>query len=256
MRGLTQLVFLSPKPLYLPPMPKQRPYVGAIILTNAMCIILHIWTSRPEANEMMRGYLHGGVLMDFIGYKGPTWKTHLVMMDLLVLALQCFMLAVHVERERLRELSNAVKPASAEPRGAQATQQDHDAEERGVLGDSVIENGDIELQTMRGSGGRSPAGAEPSEDDDERNPLFAEPQETEEVDHAMDAFYSGQAIVGDFHIIHTLRTQWRNYQGATPRLNRNAATTTTSSTEDALGAIQTSVGLAGRMQRLMESRRR
>ena len=88
----------------------------------------------------MRGYLHGGVIIDLIGQKGPTSKFHLVLLDLLVLGLQCFMLAVHVERERLSAVNDALTstvPTAAMdvPREAVVSAQNLDAEERGEMGE-------------------------------------------------------------------------------------------------------------------------
>jgi len=128
------MMFLTPKPNFIPPMPQHRPYIGAIFGPNIICLFLHLFTARSEAGEAMRGYLHGGVIIDLIGQKGPTSKFHLVVLDVLVLALQCFMLSVHVERERLAAIMSALvqgTPAD-QPRVEAVASQDHDAEE--VLG--------------------------------------------------------------------------------------------------------------------------
>jgi hypothetical protein len=103
-RALFQVMFLTPKPKFVPPAPKHRPYIGAIFGGNIMCILLHIFTHRPEAGELTRGYLHGGLIIDFIGQQGPVSKLHLVAIDFLVMALQLFMLAVHVEETKLAEI--------------------------------------------------------------------------------------------------------------------------------------------------------
>src|SRR3954469_4316676 len=85
LRAVNQMMFLSPKPQFIPTAPIHRPYIGAIFAPNIICILLHILTARSEAGEAMRGYLHGGVIIDLIGQKGPTSKFHLVVLDLLVL---------------------------------------------------------------------------------------------------------------------------------------------------------------------------
>jgi hypothetical protein len=109
-----QLIFLTPKPASVPGVaPTHRPWVYVILGPNLICMLLHIFTSRSEAGEAMRGYLHGGIIVDLIGYKGPTSKIHLLLLDILVLALQCFMLAVVMEKDRL----STVMKAYTSPRG-------------------------------------------------------------------------------------------------------------------------------------------
>jgi hypothetical protein len=142
-----------------------------------------------------------------------------MILDILVLTLQCFMLAVHVERERLAAVLAALvspTPAADQPRVEVASAQDHDAEERGFMREGVSSNGDIELQPMTSTTeSRNDNGA--AEHNEERERLLAEPpprQDTEDDDTSLDAFWSGTAIVADFHVMHTLRKQWDDYGNA------------------------------------------
>jgi len=242
-RGLAQVTFLTPKPASLPPMPERRPYVAVILTPNIVCILLHIITARSQAGETARGYLHGGIIMDFIGQKGPTSKTHLIILDLFIMALQCFMLAVHLESERMKKGLLPVLEAGLAATGAAANNsQDHDTEERGVLRAAVTDSavtdlGDIEMQALGGSPNASAPGiTEPQVErmDEEYQALLAEPSDTlqaEEDDHPLDMFYSGTAIVGEFHVLHNLRTQWNEYDG---RTGDDAANTLGTSTAWAL----------------------
>ena len=217
------MMFLTPKPAFIPPSPLHRPYIGAIFGPNVICILLHIFTARSEAGESMRAYLHGGVIVDLIGQKGPTSKTHLLLLDLLILGLQCFMLAVHVERERLstlqKALENPMPDTALEPRAEATSAQDHDAEERGVIRDIVTRDGDIELEDLDPrSDGPSTANEDVDEErKGERERLLAEPpqRQEEEEDYPLDMFFSGTAIVAEFHILHNLRRQWADYGNAT-----------------------------------------
>jgi hypothetical protein len=214
------MMFLTPKPNFIPPMPQHRPYIGAIFGPNIICVLLHLLTAHSEAGEAMRGYLHGGVIIDLIGQKGPTSKLHLVVLDVLVCVLQCFMLAVHVERERLAAVLAAfVNPQAVEqPRGEGERAQDLDAEERGVMREGVGSNGDIELQPMSSTTGVATRNNDGAADQDEvLERLLAEPpqrQDTEDDNTPLDAFWSGTAIVADFHVLHTLRKQWDDYGNA------------------------------------------
>lgn len=218
-------MFLTPKPAFIPPAPIHRPYIGAILGPNVICILLHIFTSRPEAGEAMRGYLHGGVIIDLIGQKGPTSKFHLVLLDLLVLGLQCFMLAVHVEKERLSAVlkafaSPAPTAATGLPREGVVGAQSIEAEERGELGERVVtSNGDMEMQDMtsQNDGESSRHNEADEERNEERERLLAEPPlaQQDEDDGTLDILWSGDAIVADFHIIHNMRRQWDDYGTAT-----------------------------------------
>jgi len=256
MRTLAQVVFLTPKPPYLPPVPAQRPYIGAFVGTNTICILFHLFTSLPQAGEITRGYLHGGLILDFIGQKASDSRLRLVLMDLLIMGLQCFMLAVEIERLRLKDILSQANNSNSDDqtRTTQTNQQDHDAEERGVMGDSIDESGDIEMQSMR-----HPRGVEDDEDD-EHNQLLAEPRETEDVvdnnRHALDVFFSGQAIVGDFHVLHTLRMQWNEYNNM---IDRRAAALASSSSNPAPGraatTVQRNARLPAPLRRFMERRR-
>lgn len=165
----------------------------------------------------MRGYLHGGIIIDLIGQKGPTSKFRLVVLDLVIIVLQCFMLAVHVERERLSAITAAfANPVTApaagvavgtEPRAEVVTTQDHDAEERGVVREGETTNGDIELRPLetRHHGPSAVDGHDVEELSEERERLLAEPApRPEDVDNALDIFWRGNAVVGEFHVLHIL----------------------------------------------------
>jgi hypothetical protein len=208
-------MFLTPKPKFIPPTAKHRPYLGALIGGNLICILLHILTHRPEAGELTKGYLHGGIIIDFIGQKGPTSKLHLIVMDLLVTALQCFMLAVHVEETRLKEVL-AAPESSILPNTISNLSQDHDAEERGVIRDGGTNSEDIEMQEPPRSNRESEAQA--SLNNDERAQLLLDAAirtDEEALNGPLDLYYSGNVIVGEFHILHTLRSQWADYDSAT-----------------------------------------
>lgn len=214
-------MFLTPKPAFIPAAPQHRPYIGAIFGPNIICILLHIFTARSEAGEAMRGHLHGGVIIDLIGQKGPTSKIHLVLLDILVLVLQCLMLAVHVEKERLQAILSALVQGrtanTAQPRAEVVTSQDHDAEERGVVRDDVTNSDDIEFQALPSQ--RPTVATEPPDEErnEEHERLLAEPRPTQadDDDDSLDMFWSGMAIVTDFHILHNLRRQWNDYGSAT-----------------------------------------
>ncbi|KAH8815116.1 hypothetical protein F5884DRAFT_771159 [Xylogone sp. PMI_703] len=210
LRSICQFLFLTPKPQYITKIPGKASFLEALLGSNAICILLHLITRRPEAGEAMRGYLHGGIIIDLIGQRGPTSKAYLVMMDLLIMALQCFMLAVHVERQRLNTVivptASATAGLAALARAGLASNQDHDSEERGVLRDAAVTNsGDVEMRNLSRSPGSPSHGSEGA--DEERGQLLDE-QDNDDDENPLDLFYSGTSVIGDFHILYTLRSQW------------------------------------------------
>ena len=85
----------------------------------------------PSASDEARGYLHGGLFIDFIGQKGPISKFQLIAIDLVVVVFQIIMLGVVLEKERTKRSLPPDNPAET-PSSESSPEQDHDAEERGV----------------------------------------------------------------------------------------------------------------------------
>jgi hypothetical protein len=72
---------------------------------------------------------------------------------------------------------------------------------------------DIEMQEMPSERG-----------DSEREQLLSQNTggaREDPIGGPLDLFYSGNAIVGEFHVIHTLRTQWEDYDSATSTAIQN-----------------------------------
>ncbi|TKA83778.1 hypothetical protein B0A55_00024 [Friedmanniomyces simplex] len=211
LRALVQFVFLTPKAPLFPEPPANRPYVGAILGTNILCFILHAWLAAPSAGEATHGYLHGGLLIDFIGQKGPSSKMHLLLLDLLVVMLQLIHLSAHITRQRLKEGSISVTtPNGRRYTPAAPSRQDHDAEERGVRRSGELQ--DIEMQTLNPSGSNA-AASEEAEDSTERETLLASTTARTDA-HIFDAFNSGQIVLADLNLLQTLKEQFWAYQTA------------------------------------------
>jgi len=209
----------------------------------------------------MRGYLHGGIIIDLIGQKGPTSKLHLVLLDILVLLLQCLMLTVHVERERLSGILTAFTkgtPVTDQPRGAVISTQNIDSEERGVIGgngtmaemagETGISRTDSQLSIIRGL----VVDEVDEENATERAQLLDEPppREDPEHDHPLDVFFAGTAIIAELHIMETLKKQWADYGNA----SASALQTVGFSAEFAATTANRRINAAGeRFQRSVES---
>ncbi|KAK3487379.1 hypothetical protein B0T13DRAFT_491649 [Neurospora crassa] len=223
-RIIPHFMFITPKegPVLLP---AERPHVFAILGPNLICILAHIISAPPVAGEATRGYLHGGVIVDFVGQKPPTTRLGPLFFDAVILAIQCLMLAIHTEREKLRKVVNpSLQPLWAGPgqvgqqTGASGsdgvrqpeTSQTLDAEERGVnredemaLGDGEGTETDRLVAESRGGQGQ---------DDEQRLGSNYSPASAG-ID-LYDVMRSGNASVGSFHPVHAIRTVGNDYQTA------------------------------------------
>ncbi|KAI1143404.1 DUF1746-domain-containing protein [Hypoxylon sp. FL0543] len=205
-RWVSQALFISPKAedtiLIIP-----NYHVSAIIGPNFFCALMHLLSSLPQAGEASRGYLHGGILFDFIGQKAPSSKLSLLLLDFLIFGLQCFMLTVNMEKDRVRKVVRPIRQIDA-PEGTtpeNTTGQDHDAEERGVLRDAPIvdDPDDIEMQPLGreigGGGGHERAGL-----------LRRTTSSTGDLDGLADTLRSGNAVLANFNVRQSIRTAWHS----------------------------------------------
>ncbi|KAL9079879.1 MAG: hypothetical protein Q9157_001281 [Trypethelium eluteriae] len=216
LRAIVQFFYLTPKPAIFPDPPQNRPYpVGLILGTNVFCALLHLWAVRPEAGEATRGYLHGGLLLDFVGQRGPSSKFHMIVLDALVLSLQLVMLCAFIERQSLKRalattaVSNATT-AQQDSGSSVSLTQDHDHEERGLLRSAPQELEDIELRPLSATGAAIRTNVEEAgEEVGEADERLTSTRSTHPTDaHIFDAFNSGQMIVADLHLWDTVRSQY------------------------------------------------
>lgn len=194
MRALLQFMFLSPKPAFLPDPPLN---VGFLFGSSIVCMLAHAFTNAPSAGEATRGYLHGGLSMDFIGQKGPSSKLHLLLLDLLVIALQAVNVSASVLRRRIKQ--NLDVPAATTSVDVPSAGQSLEDEERGVRRSAEQQRADdIEMQNLTQSGqtAASASTSEPTEQDPDRASLLAQPRSSDR--HIFDAFNSGQIVLADF----------------------------------------------------------
>ena len=169
---------------------------------NIICILLHLLFKPPAAGEATRGYLLGGLLIDFVGQESPVGRWRLLVLDIIILAIQILILAVTLERRKLTvDYDNLVGEEVEEAR------QDHDSEERGILRrDNTVQDG-IELQEIR----HNSPGRTGGDEDRERDELL-EPDgiNNSQHQHPLDPFLTGQAVIVNVHIFDTIRSQWRS----------------------------------------------
>ncbi|KAF2729158.1 DUF1746-domain-containing protein [Polyplosphaeria fusca] len=222
-RSIVHTVLLTP----LPDLTLSRQYddhkpFSMLVVLFAINFLLHVLYPAPSGGEETRGYLHGGLMIDFIGQQGPTSKWKLATMDVCVLVIQLVMMSVHVKRRDLKKkLAKVAAGPSAstaeanEDEGAQAStavadaerEQDADAEESGRL---------------RRTDTLSDIGADLEEDD----ALLPGSSDSGHVD-ALDVLSSGQCVIGDFHVIDTLVQEHERYRTHTPQARASSLSPTT-----------------------------
>ncbi|KAM0712442.1 hypothetical protein Q7P37_011538 [Cladosporium fusiforme] len=238
-RALVHFVLLTPKPATFAQPPDQQPFVGAVLGMNFICIALHLWLSPATGTEATRGYLHGGMAMDFIGQKGPTSRVVLVLLDMLVLALQLVHLTAHISRKRLKDGASATATTTTTSTQAQQTAptpsrgQDLDSEERGIRHSAELEQqDDIEMQTLNPSGSHSSiptsgiptsattaeteasasASAEATTPPNSRAALLSPTPPPQTDIHIFEAFHSGQIVLADLNLWQCVKEQFWAYQ--------------------------------------------
>ena len=184
----------------------------------------------PAAGEATRGYLHGGLVIDFIGQASSVGKWRLVGLDILVLALQVLILGVTLERRGIKTIHEIIAGVA---QVVTENRQDHDSEERGILRQDTDSGDDIELQDLQHpSTGRTGA-----DEDRERDELLPPDGSTEPRNrHPLDPFYTGEHVVANLHILDTIRAHWQA-SGVSAEGSDSAATS---------GVQAATVAMAGR----------
>ncbi|KAF1964732.1 DUF1746-domain-containing protein [Bimuria novae-zelandiae CBS 107.79] len=207
---------------------EHKPFLPLILFCFAVNFLLHLTYPTPSAGEDTRGYLHGGLMIDFIGQQGPTSKWKLAGLDTCILLLQLVMVSVHVKRRQAKKTVAQISAGSTETSDAQgesaeqpvesdvAREQDADAEERGIL---------------RRTDTLSDIGVDSDEED-----ALLPASEGVQTD-ALDVLMSGQCFIGEFTLIDTLYDEHQKYQAF--RQTQAEAGGTSSLSPTALRQLQT-----------------
>ena len=175
-------------------------------------MFLHAVFNPPVAGEATHGYLHGGMLIDFVGQASPVSKMRLLSLDVLSLMLQILIMTVTVEKQGLTGANRASQNTDSlvsmlDGLRNQAIGQNHDLEERGVLASAeTVDGAGIELSDMRSQR----QGRTGGEEDGERDELGGnKPYEVERDEHPLDIFYTGEYIVLRIPVLDHMRVQWQ-----------------------------------------------
>lgn len=233
-RALNQWFYFTPKPLVSLIVPWSRPHIVVIFALNILWLLIHASSTPPIAGEAVREFLHGGLLIDFVGQKSPVARLRLVGYDLLVLALQLVMLGITIEKQKM----------DAPEGGGDSREdgsQDHDAEERGTRRSQEGSEG-IELRSLRPAVGGWTGGGQAGAS----NELLEESEEGTAGEHPGDAFYSGQHIIANVRIADMVREQWRQTSPATAASSGNDSMGATAAAELARRRLRFRIRIGGR----------
>lgn len=253
LRAIVQLIFFTPKASPFDPT-RNHPYVVAIFASNLFCMVSHKLVAQPDVSEEMRGYMHGGLFIDFIGQKAPVSVVRLLVMDFLVLMIDFIMLGLVMERVKMVEVSKGTgTETTSSGDEEQQTQQDHDSEERGILrGTQNGEDDGIELDELGSDAQPTSTSthtsthththhnttADDDDNDNERTNLLADPETRPNDDHHMatrpthplDAFVTGEILLMDIGLLGMIRDQWRySPPSVLPAPSRSSTTPSSSS---------------------------
>lgn len=169
----TQLWALTPKPLAPPPTRRSyRPILIGLLTATAFSLTHHILTAAPDSSEEVHHYLHGGLLIDFVGQRGPTSKTRLVLLDIFIFILQLLQLSVTITKTDTPPYATILENSGA------GREQDVDAEERGLRPPPIYhpdgsfrERLDVAVERDEREGLLSPTFATTPEAEEERQAL-------------------------------------------------------------------------------------
>ncbi|KAK6505425.1 hypothetical protein TWF481_007328 [Arthrobotrys musiformis] len=193
-RAIVQINLFAQRPLNFPtPQRSQkRSAVVSIFGSTLICFLFHLFSEPASGSEATGGYLHGGMIIDFVGQEGPISRFRLIFLDLIILILQLTMLTVKVSKQDLLESSgpNRVVPA-----------QDLDDEERGIVAGVEDDVSDFEISPVEDSHRRNSSSS---------NDGLRRRRPTPESN-----IYSGEVNIVDLRIVETVRSQW-NSQNNTP----------------------------------------
>lgn len=215
LRAIGQYMYLTPKDEAFPfLMPASRVHVLLVVIPNFICIFLHLFTSLPRGPDFHRGYQHGGLVIDFVGQRPPTYRIYYLLADFAILAIQCLMLTVHTQREQLRVMLRTFRPIlpeiAEELEAAVRSIQDLDAEERGVslhaqnsaaAAASVDGGGGVEMRERNGFHQAGEAGEQTGEAETLLRESTSEGSSRAQL---ADIMNSGNAVVGEYYIVQSV----------------------------------------------------
>lgn len=165
----------------------------------------------PSGQDYHRGYVHGGLVIDFVGQLPSTSRLYYILIDVMLLVLQSLMMTIHNEREKLRVTLKTFRPLSptlAQDVALARSIESLDAEERGMpreesSGLGAEGSNDIELQSLNGDGTQGEGNDRAEDPENEARDTVADGSSQ---NHLADTLTSGNGIIGEYHVLHSMRT--------------------------------------------------
>ncbi|KAJ4409510.1 hypothetical protein N0V91_002431 [Didymella pomorum] len=213
--ALYHLDLLTPvsDPTMQRPPDEPRPFLPVVAGLFVVNFLLHMLYPAPAAGEDTRGYLHGGLMIDFIGQQGPTNKWKLGGLDLCVMVLQLIMVSAHVKRrdlkKQLSQMTAGEAPDSAADTATSGATGEHTTPSTTTISNAARgqDADDEERGVLRRTDTMSDIGAEPEEEDS----LLQSTAETGHVD-ALDLLTSGQCVILSAGVVDTIWHENENYR--------------------------------------------
>ncbi|KAF2818725.1 DUF1746-domain-containing protein [Ophiobolus disseminans] len=192
------------------PADEPKPFLPLVLFSFFANFLLHQLYLAPSAGEDTRGYLHGGLMIDFIGQQGPTSKWKLGALDMCILVLQLVMVSVHVKRRELKKkLARISAGATATTQADAAASDAADDTAESTANDNAAREQDADNEergVLRRTDTLSDIGIDPEEED----ALLSSSSEAGHPD-ALDILTSGTCVIGDFTLLDTLYQENKNY---------------------------------------------
>ncbi|KZM19629.1 uncharacterized protein EKO05_0004066 [Ascochyta rabiei] len=217
LRALAHGSLLTPvsDPTMQRPPDEPRPFLPVVTGLFAVNFLLHMLYPAPSAGEDTRGYLHGGLMIDFIGQQGPTSKWKLGGLDLCILVLQLIMVSAHAKRRDLKTQFKRISAGEApSSNAADAPNTNTDTAGDNAAAAAISETtargqdaDDEERGELRRTDTMSDIGAESEEAD----ALLQSTSETGHVD-ALDLLSSGQCVILSAGVVDTIWHENENYR--------------------------------------------
>jgi hypothetical protein len=114
----------------------QQSQIGYIFGTTLLSTAYHLFRPNPSAGEATRGYLHGGLILDFVGQLGPVPKVRLFLLDLALLLLELLLAQVVASKRHWEDRYQGYtrKPTTSRDSAAtdEVTLERQSAEEQGM----------------------------------------------------------------------------------------------------------------------------
>ena len=185
-------------------------FVLLMMCSNVLAFLSHsvIFPAPAATAETARGYLHGGLTIDFVGEKGPVAKWRLGVLDAVVATLQVVMVGILLERRRIQRgiegtpttgSTAAARHNDHEAVAEEQETQDIEAEERGVRRSEEIELQRLTVDDPRSAGGAS------DKDDEEEDEGSTATRLAAARKRELDELRSGRTLLADVDLAETFR---------------------------------------------------